>query len=78
MALITRQHALARTLFDMVLQTQPTHPRAKVGQASAALMALQWEAAGKIIWDARDLAPREQRPALAAAIDDLRAIARIQ
>jgi hypothetical protein len=78
MALITRQHALARTLFDMVLQKQPKHPRAKVGQASAALMALQWEAAGKIIWDARDLAPREQRPALAAAIDDLRAIARIQ
>lgn len=78
MALITRQHALARTLFDMVLQTQPKHPRAKLGQASAALMALQWEAAGKIIWDARDLAPREQRPALAAAIDDLRAIARIQ
>ena len=78
MALVTRQHALARTLFDMVLQKQPKHPRAKVGQASAAMMALQWEAAGKIIWDARDLAPREQRPALAAAIDDLRAIARIQ
>jgi hypothetical protein len=78
MALITRQHALARTLFDMVLQKQPKHARAKVGQASAALMALQWEAAGKIIWDARDLAPKEQRPALAAAIDDLRAIARVQ
>ncbi len=78
MALITRQHALARTLFDMVLQKTPQHPRAKLGQASATLMALQWEAAGKIIWDARDLAPREQRPALAAAIDDLRAIARVQ
>jgi hypothetical protein len=78
MALITRQHALARTLFDMVLQKDPKHPRAKLGSAGAALMALQWEAAGKIIWDARELAPREQRPALAAAIDDLRAIARIQ
>lgn len=78
MALIARQHALARTLFDMVLQTQPKHPRAKLGQASATLMAMQWEAAGKIIWDARDLVPKEQRPALAAAIDDLRAIARIQ
>jgi hypothetical protein len=78
MALITRQHALARTLFDMVLQNTPRHPRAKLGQASATLMALQWEAAGKIIWDARDLAPKEQRPALAAAIDDLRAIARVQ
>ena len=78
MALLTRQDALARTLFDMVLQKQPKHPRAKLGQASATLMALQWEAAGKIIWDARELVPREQRPALAAAIDDLRGIARIQ
>jgi hypothetical protein len=78
MALLTRQHALAKTLFDMVLQKDPRHPRAKLGSASAALMALQWEAAGKIIWDARDLVPREQRPALAAAIDDLRAIARVQ
>jgi hypothetical protein len=78
MALITRQHALAGTLFDMVLQKQPKHPRAKLGSASATLMALQWEAAGKIVWDARDLVPKEQRPALAAAIDDLRGIARIQ
>jgi hypothetical protein len=78
MALITRQHALARTLFDMVLQKQPKHPRATLGLASATLMALQWEAAGKVVWDARDLAPKEQRPALAAAIDDLRGIARIQ
>ncbi len=78
MALIARQHALARTLFDMVLQKQPKHPRAKLGSASAALMGLQWEAAGKIVWEARDLVPREQRPALAAAIDDLRAIARVQ
>ena len=29
MALMTRQHALARTLFDMVLQKQPKHPRAQ-------------------------------------------------
>jgi hypothetical protein len=78
MALIARQHALAKTLFDMVLQQQPKHARAKLGSAGAALMGLQWEAAGKIIWDARELAPKEQRPALAAAIDDLRAIARVQ
>jgi hypothetical protein len=31
-----------------------------------------------VIWDARDLAPKEQRQALAAAIDDLRGVARIQ
>lgn len=78
MALITRQHALASALFNMVLQQQPKHARAKLGLASATLMALQWEAAGKLVWEARDLVPKEQRPALAAAIDDLRGIARVQ
>ena len=77
MSLMLRQHNMARTLFEMVLQKQPKHPRAKLGTASAALMAMQWEAAGKLIWDARDLVPKEQRPALAAAIDDLRGIAQI-
>ena len=78
MALIVRQHALAKTSVRSGLQKEPKHPRAKLGSAGAALMGLQWEAAGKIIWDARDLAPKEQRQALAAAIDDLRAIARVQ
>jgi hypothetical protein len=78
MALLVRHPALAKTIFNMVLQKEPKHPRAKLGAAGAALMGLEWEAAGKILWDARDLAPREQRPALAAAIDDLRAIARVQ
>ena len=37
-----------------------------------------WESAGKFLWDARDLAPKDQRQALAAAIDDLRGISRVQ
>ena len=78
MALLARNPALAKTLFAQVLQQQSKHPRAKLGAASAALRGLEWESAGKIIWEARDLAPKEQRQALAAAIDDLRAIARIQ
>jgi hypothetical protein len=78
MALLVRNPALAKTIFNMVLQKQPKHPRAKLGSAGAALMGLEWEAAGKILWDARDLAPKEQRQALAAAIDDLRLIARVQ
>ncbi len=78
MALLVRNPALAKTIFNMVLQTQPKHPRAMLGAASAALLGLEWENAGKIIWAARDLAPREQRQALAAAIDDLRGIARVQ
>jgi hypothetical protein len=78
MALLVRNPALAKTIFAMVRQTQPKHPRATLGAAGAALMGLEWEAAGKILWEARDLAPKEQRQALAAAIDDLRGIARIQ
>ena len=78
MALLVRNPALAKTIFALVLQKQPKHPRAKLGAAGAALMGLEWEAAGKIMWEARELAPKEQRQALAAAIDDLRGIARIQ
>jgi hypothetical protein len=78
LALLLQQPSLARTLFNMVLSKDPKHPRAMLGSAGTALMERDWEAAGKIIWTARDLAPKEQRQALAAAIDDLRAIARIQ
>jgi hypothetical protein len=78
LALLVRNPALAKMLFGQVLQQQPKHPRATLGAASAALMGLEWENAGKIVWDARDLAPKELRQALAAAIDDLRAIARVQ
>jgi hypothetical protein len=78
LALLVRQASLARTIFAMALQKEPKHARATLGAAGAALMERNWELAGKIIWEARDLVPREQRPALAAAIDDLRAIARVQ
>jgi hypothetical protein len=78
MALLVQNAALAKTIFSIVLQKQPNHPRANLGAAGAALMARDWENAGKILWTARDLVPKEQRPALAAAIDDLRGIARIQ
>lgn len=47
-------------------------------QASASLLGRDWESAGKWLWDARDLAPKDQRQALAAAIDDLRGISRVQ
>jgi hypothetical protein len=77
-ALLAQQATLAKTIFAIVLKEQPKHPRAMLGAAGAALLARDWEAAGKLIWDARDLAPKEQRQALAAAIDDLRGIARIQ
>ena len=78
MALLVQNAALAKTIFSIVLQKQPKHPRANLGAAGAALMAREWENAGRLLWTARDLVPKEQRPALAAAINDLRGIARIQ
>lgn len=78
LALSLQQASLARTIFALVLQKDPKHARAMLGAGGAALLAREWESAGKIIWDARDLVPKEQRQALAAAIDDLRAIMRVQ
>jgi hypothetical protein len=78
LSLLLQQASLAKTIFALALQDQPKHPRAMLGAAMASLLGRDWETAGKQIWDARDLAPKEQRQALAAAIDDLRAIARVQ
>jgi hypothetical protein len=78
LSLLLRQASLAKTIFSLALQDQPKHPRAMLGAAMASLLGRDWETAGKQIWDARDLVPREQRQALAAAIDDLRGIARVQ
>lgn len=78
LALLVRHASLAKTIFSLVLQQEPKHARALLGAASSALLERDWESAGKFLWTARDLAPREQRQALAAAIDDLRGIARTQ
>lgn len=78
MSLLVQQASLAKTIFALALQSNPKHPRALLGSAMAALLARDWELAGKLLWDARDLAPRDQRQALASAIDDLRGIARVQ
>jgi hypothetical protein len=78
LALLAQQSSLAKTIFLLALQKDPRHPRATLGSAGAALLGRDWESAGKILWEARDLVPKEQRQALAAAIDDLRGIARVQ
>ncbi len=77
-ALLLQQASLAKTIFSLALQQDPRHPRATLGSAGAALLGRDWESAGKVLWEARDLVPKEQRQALAAAIDDLRGIARVQ
>jgi len=78
MALLVQQASLAKTIFSLVLQAEPKHPRALTGAASAALLGRDWETAGKLLWTARDLAPKDQRPALASAIGDLQGISRVQ
>ena len=78
LALMLQQASLAKTIFALALQQAPNHPRATLGQAMASLLGRDWESAGKLLWIARDIVPKEQRPALASAIDDLRGIARIQ
>jgi hypothetical protein len=78
LALLAQQASLAKTIFNLALQKEPKHPRAQLGSAMASLLGRDWETAGKLLWDARDLAPKDQRQALAAAIDDLRGIARVQ
>ena len=78
MALLLQQSSLAKAIFGLVLQADPKHPRALLGSASASLLGRDWEAAGKVLWSARDLAPKEQRPALASAIGDLQGISRVQ
>jgi hypothetical protein len=78
MALLLQQSSLAKTIFGLVLQADPKHPRALMGSASASLLGRDWETAGKVLWTARDLAPKEQRPALASAIGDLQGISRVQ
>jgi hypothetical protein len=77
LALFVQQPSLAKTIFAMVLQKEAKHPRALLGSAMASLLGRDWDTAAKGLWDARDLAPKELRPALASAIDDLR-ISRVQ
>lgn len=74
LALLAHNAGLANAIFAMVLKSQPKHARATIGAASAALLNLEWERAGKLLWEARDLAPKELKPALASAIDDIRGL----
>jgi hypothetical protein len=78
MALAVQRASLARAIFTLALQAQPKHPRAQLGAAMAALLDRDWETAGKLLWIARDLVPKDQRQALAAAIDDLNGMTRVQ
>jgi hypothetical protein len=73
-ALLLRQHGLAAAMFRHIAAREPKHACAALGQSSAALMQGDVVNGGKLLWAARDLAPQNQRRALAAAITDLQQI----
>ena len=73
-ALFVRQHGLARALFDQIVKQDRKHGCATRGLASAALMQSDLDVAGKMLWQAIDLLPRDQRAAYGAAVKDLQAI----
>jgi hypothetical protein len=78
MALAIKQTGLARQLFQSVQKADPKNGCAPVGLASVALLLNDWDTASKMFWTAREMLPRDQRPAIAAAITELQQIARIQ
>jgi len=75
LALLLRQHGLAAAIFRQIAAREPKQACAALGQSSAALMQGDVVNGGKLLWQARDVAPQNQRRALAAAISDLQQIA---
>ncbi|HUE87405.1 MAG TPA: hypothetical protein VMO26_15125 [Vicinamibacterales bacterium] len=72
-ALLVRQHSLAGAIFEQILKQDPRHGCAMRGRGSAALMHYDYDTAAKMLWNAIDLVPRDQRAALGAAVKDLQA-----
>jgi hypothetical protein len=73
-ALFVRQHGLARAVFEQARKQNAKHGCATRGLASAALMQNDLDSAAKMLWNAIDLLPRDQRPAYGAALKDLQQI----
>lgn len=77
-ALIIDQTGLAQQVFQMLQKADVKNGCAPLGLASIALMTSDWDGAAKMLWTARELVPREQRPALAAAIAELQQVASVK
>ena len=73
-ALFVRQHGLARALFQQIVTQNAKHACGTRGLASAALMQSDLDIAAKMMWNAIDLLPRDQRAAYGAAVKDLQQI----
>jgi hypothetical protein len=74
-ALFVRQHGLARAVFDQILKRDAKNACGTRGLASAALMQHDWDLAARMLWNAVELLPRDQRAAYGAALKDLQQIA---
>lgn len=77
-ALIIDQTGLAQQVFQMLRKADDRNACAPLGLASIALMTNDWDTAAKMLWTAREIVPREQRPALAAAIGELQQVASVK
>ena len=77
-ALLVRQHGMATAIFNEILKTQPKNACATVGAASSALMLGNIDLASRMLYAATDLAPRDQKPALGAAVRDLQQVAAVK
>lgn len=77
-AMLVRQPVRARSLYEQASQKQPADPMAMVGLGSAAMMQIDWDAALKSFWTARDSVLKNVKGAIGAAVNDLQKIARLK
>ena len=73
-ALFVRQHGLARAVFDQMVRQDARNGCGTRGLASAALMQNDLDVATRMLWNAIELLPRDQRAAYGAAVKDLQQI----
>ena len=73
-ALLVRQHGLARALFEQIVKQDAKNGCGTRGLASAALMQNDLDLASRMMWSAIELLPRDQRAAYGAAVKDLQQI----
>ena len=74
MALAIKQTGVAQQLFAAVEKAEPKNGCGPMGLASVAFLTNDWDTASKMLWLARDLVPREQKPAMASAIAELQQV----
>lgn len=78
LAVALKQSTLAHQLFTAVHAADARNLCGATGLAAVALMRADWDTASKMLWTARDIAPRDQRPALAAAVTELQQISALK